>query len=283
MQHQSYNELTPEEVYVILDKGTERPFSGKLNKHYEDGVYTCKRCDSALYLSESKFDSGCGWPSFDDELPTAIKKETDSDGHRIEIICNKCGGHLGHVFHGEGLTPKNTRHCVNSLSIDFIPESNVETAIFASGCFWGTEHWLQQPKGVISTSCGYIGGQTDQPTYRQVCSGQTGHAEAVKVTFDNRKIDFETLAKLFFETHDPTQVNRQGPDIGTQYRSEIFYANGLQKQLSEKLISKLEAKGLKVATKLTSASTFFDAEDYHQDYYTKEDKEPYCHTYTKRF
>jgi peptide methionine sulfoxide reductase msrA/msrB len=283
MASTNYNSLSEDEKYVILEKGTERPFSGKYNEHKDEGVYICKQCDQALYVSDSKFNSGCGWPSFDDEIPHAVKKETDADGRRIEILCENCDGHLGHVFHGEHLTPKNTRHCVNSISIDFIPKENLEIAIFASGCFWGTEHWLKQPKGVILTSCGYIGGKTAKPSYQEVCTGQTGHAEAVKVIFDKRKTDYETLAKLFFETHDQSQVNRQGPDIGTQYRSEIFYTEDSQKDIAEKLIQQLNEKGLSVATKLTPAPKFYDAELYHQDYYHKKGDSPYCHIYTKKF
>ncbi len=115
----AYNELSPEEQYVILDKGTEPPFSGKFYKHEKEGVYTCRQCNAALFKSEDKFDSGTGWPSFDDEIPGAVKRVPDSDGYRVEIVCANCGGHLGHVFEGEGMTAKSTRHCVNSISLDF--------------------------------------------------------------------------------------------------------------------------------------------------------------------
>jgi peptide methionine sulfoxide reductase msrA/msrB len=278
--------LTPEEQRVILHKGTEAPFTGKYTDHHEKGTYVCRQCGAALYRSVDKFDSHCGWPSFDDEIEGAVKRVPDRDGKRTEIVCAKCGGHLGHVFLNEGFTPKNTRHCVNSISMDFIPDASAartETALFAGGCFWGVEHHFSRAKGVISTEVGYTGGHTRNPTYQDVCSHGTGHAEAIRVVFDPSKTSYEALAELFFEIHDPTQLGRQGPDIGDQYRSEIFYQDDEQKKNAEKLIRMLEGKGLRVATKLTKAGDFWKAEDYHQDYYEKTGKQPYCHVYTKRF
>jgi peptide methionine sulfoxide reductase msrA/msrB len=163
-----YNKLTPEEERVILHKGTEAPFSGKYEKFDHKGTYTCKRCNAPLYRSSDKFDAHCGWPSFDDEIPGAVKRFPDADGLRTEIECAKCGAHLGHVFNGEGFTSKNTRHCVNSISLNFIPASEndvkTEKAIFAGGCFWGVEYFFQHAKGVVSTRVGYIGGHTKNPT-----------------------------------------------------------------------------------------------------------------------
>ena len=286
----NYNELTPEEESVIIHKGTERPFTGKLYKNNEKGTYICKRCNAPLYLSDAKFDSHCGWPSFDDEIKGAVTRVPDADGMRTEIICSHCGGHLGHVFEGEGFTEKNTRHCVNSISMDFIPagqelktEVKTDTAIFASGCFWGTEYYMQKAKGVISTDVGYTGGTKENPSYKEVSTGKTGHAEAVRVIFDPSQTSYEELAKLFFETHDPTQIDRQGPDIGNQYRSAIYYKDEEQKKVAEKLIGILKEKGLKVATELTKAEKFWVAENYHQDYYDNSGGTPYCHIYKKKF
>ena len=282
-----YRILTPEETRVIVNKGTERPFTGIYEDFYEEGVYTCKRCGAALYRSDSKFHSGCGWPSFDDEIKGAVKRIPDADGHRTEIVCVNCGAHLGHVFEGEGFTPKNTRHCVNSISLDFVPlkpsSTTTDTAIFAGGCFWGVEYYLQQADGVLSTDVGYIGGMKEKPTYKEVCSHTTGYAEAVRVVFDPAKTSFEKLAKLFFEIHDPTQLNRQGPDTGDQYRSEIFYLNWQQKETADRLIGLLKEKGYKVVTQVRHAGKFWPAEDYHQDYYEHKGTTPYCHVYTKRF
>lgn len=282
------HKLTSEEEKVILFKGTERPFSGKYNDFSEKGTYICKQCGSPLYKSSDKFKSECGWPSFDDEIKGAVKRVPDADGMRTEIVCANCGAHLGHVFIGEGLTPKNIRHCVNSISLEFVPadsnrrETN-DTAIFAGGCFWGVEYYMHSIDGVISTEVGYTGGHIEQPTYRDVCTHTTGHAEAVRVVFNTQKTDYEKIARMFFEIHDPTQVNRQGPDIGDQYRSEIFYRNNSQKEIAEKLISILQQKGFKIATRVDPATTFWKAEEYHQQYYEKEGQTPYCHVYTKRF
>ena len=280
------NKLTPAEERIIVQKGTERPFTGQYYNFSEKGTYTCKRCDAPLYRSADKFDAGCGWPSFDAEISGAIKRIPDKDGHRTEIICANCGAHLGHVFLGEGLTPQNTRHCVNSISLNFIPvaaEPQTARAIFAAGCFWGVEHYFKQAPGVIATRVGYIGGHTINPTYREVCSGNSGHKEAVEVIFDPAKTSYQELTKLYFEIHDFSQINGQGPDRGEQYLSYIFYSDESQKQIAENLIVLLKQKGFKVATKLEKAGEFYPAELYHQDYYTKTGKAPYCHFRRKIF
>ena len=286
-QKLQFNDLTKEESYVINDKGTERPFTGKYTSNKEKGTYVCKKCGSALYYSSDKFESECGWPSFDDEIKGAVKRLPDPDGMRTEIECATCGAHLGHVFTGEGFTSKNIRHCVNSVSLDFVPgiikSGRYGTALFAGGCFWGVGYFLQKEPGVVSVTSGYTGGSVKNPSYKEVCTGNTGHAETVKVVYDPSKTTYEKLLRLFMEIHDPTQVGRQGPDIGDQYRSEIFYLNNEQKVTAEKCLDILRKKGYKIVTMVTRASEFYPAEDYHQDYYFRNGKLPYCHAYTKRF
>lgn len=277
--------LTAEEERVIVHKGTEPPFSGEFHDFKKEGTYVCRRCGAPLYRSSAKFDSGCGWPSFDEEIPGAVRRRPDADGRRVEITCSACGGHLGHVFSGEGFTAKDTRHCVNSLSMNFVPADGqgTATALFASGCFWGTQYHLQRRRGVLTTVVGYSGGRTERPSYEEVSTGNTGHAETVQVVFDPRQVSYEELARLFFETHDFTQVDRQGPDIGSQYRSQVFYLDEGQKQVAEKLIGILRAKGYDVATRVSPAGPFWPAEEYHQNYYWKKNGSPYCHVYRKIF
>ena len=186
-------------------------------------------------------------------------------------------------FTAKALPP---RTLVNSISLDFVAEKfdeNFEKSFFAAGCFWGVEYFFKQAEGVKSALSGYIGGHIENPTYEEVCSKQSGHLEAVEVIFDLRENNFENLAKLFFEIHNPEQENGQGPDLGPQYLSAIFYTNENQKIIAEKLIKILEEKGMKIATRLFPATQFWTAELYHQNYYTRNGKSPYCHRHTKRF
>jgi len=285
-QNMKFKLLTPDEERVIVHKGTEAPYTGKYEKFNETGTYVCKRCGTPLYRSTDKFDAHCGWPAFDDEIPGAVKRIPDADGMRTEITCAKCSAHLGHVFLGEGFTEKDTRHCVNSISLDFVPAAQpalMDTAIFAGGCFWGVEYYMKKIKGVISTEVGYTGGHKDHPTYKEVCAGNTGHYEAIEVVFDPGITSFEEVAKMFFETHDPTQWNHQGPDWGEQYRSAVFYRDEQQKAITEKLINELKDRGFKVVTELKPSAKFWKAENYHQDYYDHKGSTPYCHGYVKRF
>ena len=282
------DKLSDEEKHVIVNKGTERPFSGKYTNEKSNGTYTCKLCDAPLYKSSDKFDSSCGWPSFDDTIDGAVKRVTDADGRRVEIVCANCGGHLGHVFEGEGYTNKNTRHCVNSISIKLKPledkkDSNMSYAYFAGGCFWGVEYYLEKLDGVKEVHSGFMGGHVKNPGYYEVVSGNTGHLEAVEVIYDKSKISYEKIAHTFFEIHDPTQTNGQGPDIGSQYLSAVFISNENEANTIKKLISILENNGFKIATQILEKQEFYKADEGHQNYYNKKGSLPYCHGYKKKF
>lgn len=275
------NRLTDIERYVMEQKGTERPFTGEYYDFFEEGTYVCKRCGTALYRSNDKFRSSCGWPSFDDEIKGAVKRLLDADGRRTEIQCAKCGAHLGHVFIGEGFTPKDTRHCVNSVSLKFVPlkkkYSNMKEIYFAGGCFWGTEHYFKQLRGVVDTQVGYANGNTDNPTYREVCTDKTGFAETVRVVYDPDVITLDFLTEMYFRAIDPTSVDQQGPDIGSQYRTGIYYKDDADKAEIRKVYDSMRQKlGSRMAVEFLPLKNFYYAEEYHQDYL---DKNPagYCH------
>ncbi len=272
------NKLTPEEESVIIDKGTEQAFTGKYENFFEDGTYICRQCGTPLYKSNDKFHSGCGWPSFDEEIAGAVLRRTDKDGRRTEIVCSACGGHLGHVFEGEGMTPKNSRHCVNSVSIDFVPKQS-QTAVLGGGCFWCLEAAFKQLKGVIKVESGYSGGIGPDPDYKKVCSGNTGHAEVIKIEFDPDIISYELLLHIFFAAHDPTTLNRQGNDIGTQYRSIIFYNSPQQEQIALRVMQDIEDSKIypnPPVTEIKPLQAFYKAEDYHQEYFLNNPYQPYC-------
>lgn len=280
--------LSDDEKYVLVDKGTQGPFVGKYTDEKSNGTYTCKLCDAQLYTSGDKFASSCGWPSFDDAIDGAVKRIADADGSRVEIVCANCGGHLGHVFEGEGYTAKNTRHCVNSISLKLKPlENEKDTAFtyayFAAGCFWGVEYYLEKLDGVKEVHSGFMGGHVKNPGYYEVVSGSTGHLEAVEVIYDKTKISYEKIARTFFEIHDPTQANGQGPDIGSQYLSGVFTSNENEKNTIKKLIGLLQDNGYKVATKIYDYAEFYKADEGHQNYYKKKGSTPYCHGYQRRF
>jgi len=261
---------------------TEPPFSGKYNNHFEKGTYVCAACKASLFRWETKYDHGTGWPSFtspisDDSIE--YREDSSFSMKRIEVRCAACGAHLGHIF-DDGPAPSFEHYCINSASLDFIPgektsASKPETAVFAAGCFWGVEFKFRGIKGVKDTEVGYTGGTTEDPDYGQVCTDRTGHAEAVRVTFDPSIVPYEDLVRFFFAIHDPTQVNRQGPDAGTQYRSVIFTADEAQKETAQKVMDELRASGRftkPIATGIVPASKFTRAEETHQRYYEKNKK-----------
>lgn len=278
--------LTPLQRSIINDKATEHAHSGQYTDVMTHGTYLCRRCGIALFRAHSQFSSGCGWPSFDNELSQAVKEIPDTDGRRREILCARCDAHLGHVFRGEGFTQKNLRHCVNSASLDFVTNDEIEDseeAIVAGGCFWGVEHYLKQIPGVLFVESGYTGGHLINPNYDQVCQGTSGHYEAVRVIYDKARTDYTQVLKCFFEIHDPTQQTGQGPDIGPQYQSAVFYYDEAQRQQAQSLMNQLINKGYAVSTRLLTVQPFWPAEEYHQAYYLKHNKMPYCHQIEKRF
>ena len=278
--------LTPHQFEIIINKDTEQSFTGRYNDIDSNGIYVCRNCATKLFKADSKFISTCGWPSYDIHIDDNVKTIPDADGRRTEILCNTCDGHLGHIFQGEGYTKLSTRYCVNSASVDFIPfESFGETEeiVLAAGCFWGVEHYLKKFEGVLLAESGYCGGDEPNPDYKKVCNGNTEYLEVVRVIFDKSKVSLETILKYFFEIHDFTQVDGQGPDIGEQYKSAIFCYDDSQKLVAENLVKLLAEKGYKVVTEIRGIKPYYVAEDYHLDYYIKNGSIPYCHKHTKIF
>ena len=308
--------LKPEQFRVLRSQGTERPFCGTLLDNKKEGVYCCVGCGLPLFASNSKFNSGTGWPSFFQPIAreNVLEKSDDSLGvRRTEILCARCDGHLGHVF-DDGPRPTGLRFCLNSESLTFTPEKELAsladpaaetaadksahtatgsatsanggankptttgTAVFAGGCFWCTEAAFEQIKGVVSVESGYAGGSKDTATYAQVSNGDTGHAEAIRITYDPKQISYDRLLDIFFDAHDPTQLNRQDNDAGTQYRSAIFYVNEIEQRAAQAKIKQLTAAkafSRPIVTTLEPLKEFYLAEEYHQDYARLHPDQPY--------
>ncbi|MCY2967420.1 MAG: bifunctional methionine sulfoxide reductase B/A protein [Planctomycetota bacterium] len=295
--------LTPEQFRILRAHGTERAFCGTLLDNKTPGVYACAGCRLPLFTSDSKFHSGTGWPSFFQAIaPGNVAERADGSFGmvRVEILCGRCGGHLGHVF-DDGPRPTGLRYCLNSESLDFTPADRTADladpaaeltpaaaspqvtgqsaqAVFAGGCFWCTEAAFEQLVGVSDVESGYCGGSKGTANYKAVCGGDTQHAEVIRITYDPGVISLDTLLNLFFDAHDPTQLNRQGNDVGTQYRSAVFYADSTQKAAVEAKIATLNASGKyrkPIVTTLEPLTAFYPAEAYHQDYARHNPTQPY--------
>ncbi len=271
--------LTDEQFRITCDCGTEPPFRNAYWDNHEKGSYLDVISGDLLFRSGDKFDSGTGWPSFTRAANPGAVVELEDRSHgmtRIEIRAAKTGAHLGHVF-DDGPPPEGKRYCVNSGALRFVREED-SVAILAAGCFWGTEAYFARVPGVLDTTVGYSGG-SGNASYEEVCSGKTGHAEAVRVVFDPERVSYRDILRHFFRMHDPTSVDRQGPDVGTQYRSAIFTIGDRQRKIAEALARELsDSRAFRepVATEISDAGDFFPAEEWHQRYLER-NPAGYCH------
>lgn len=278
--------LSPDLYAVAREADTERAFTGTMWKSETKGTYYCATCGNKLFKSDQKFVSSCGWPSFFEQTSkeSITFKDDNSYGmRRIEANCGRCDSHLGHLF-DDGPEPTGKRYCMNAISLDFVPDGvvstsgDLETVVIGGGCFWCVEAVYQNLDGVKSVYSGYAGGTVENPSYEEVSTGRTGAAEVVEITYDKTKTNLDEIFKVFFTVHDPTTLNRQGADVGTQYRSVIFYKNENEKKVAQDLIKDLnnEVFSNKIVTTLEPLKKFYKAEEYHQGYYENNKNKPYC-------
>lgn len=272
-------QLSPEQYRITRQRGTERAFSSGMCSLFEPGRYACVCCDTPLFDAGEKFDSGTGWPSFTQPLAeNAIAYHMDNAHgmQRVETVCNTCDAHLGHVF-PDGPPPSGLRYCINALALRKVTAPAQATATFGGGCFWCTEAIFQQLAGVSKVESGYSGGEAPDPSYETVCSGQTGHAEVVQVTFDPSVISYADLLRIHLSTHNPTTPNQQGADKGTQYRSIVLTHDAEQEKIARRVIEEMAgAFDAPIVTQVQPFAAFYKAEGYHQNYYAGNPHRPYC-------
>ena len=298
--------LSSEQFAVTQQCGTEPPFHNAYWDNHKPGIYVDVVSGEPLFSSLDKFDSGTGWPSFTQPVKGAEvvqKKDSEYGMVRTEVRSKMADSHLGHVFDDGPADKGGMRYCINSASLKFIPVEEMdqagygqylepfvkagvikpvmhETAILAGGCFWGMEEIIRKIPGVVKTTVGYSGGKTANPSYEDVCTGTTGHAESIEVVFDPARLSYEALLDYFFRMHDPTTLNRQHNDVGTQYRSAIFYTSEAQKKTAEGVTARWGKSGKfsrPITTEITAATKFYSAEDYHQKYLVKHPGGYTCH------